>query len=131
VIAWLQPLLMEVKGKQRGRQPLNASLRIKERTTRESKRHGQVAEHTGGDASMSGRAAEWRDDVRENWTRDETRHKARQRRRCGAESSGVRASRVACSSSVGLRAAFRYEHRRRAAEWCEARELAWCSTDQR
>jgi hypothetical protein len=50
VIAWLQPLLMEVKGKQRG----------------EGKGHGQVAEHTGGDAGTSGRAAEWRGDVPEN-----------------------------------------------------------------
>jgi hypothetical protein len=58
--------MMEVKGKQRVRQPLNAPLRIKERTTRESKRHGQVAEHTGGDAGMSGRAAERHDDVWEN-----------------------------------------------------------------
>jgi hypothetical protein len=50
VIAWLQPLLMEVKGKQRG----------------EGKRHGQVDEHTGGDAGTSGRAAERRGDVPEN-----------------------------------------------------------------
>jgi hypothetical protein len=50
VIAWLQPLLMEVKGKQRG----------------ESKLHGQVAEHTGGDAGTSGRAAERHGNLREN-----------------------------------------------------------------
>jgi hypothetical protein len=37
------------EGKTKGWQPLNAPLRIKkERTTRESKRHGKVAEHTGG-----------------------------------------------------------------------------------
>jgi hypothetical protein len=54
------------EGKQRGRQPLNAPLRIKERTTRKSKRHGQVAEHTDGDAGTSGRAAEQHGDVREN-----------------------------------------------------------------
>jgi hypothetical protein len=50
VISWLQPLLMEVKGKKRG----------------ESKRHGKVAEHTGGDAGTSSRAAERRGDVRKN-----------------------------------------------------------------
>jgi hypothetical protein len=59
------------------------------KTKGESKPHGQVAEHTGGDAGTSGRATERRHDMRENYTRDGTRREAWQRRRCGAESSGV------------------------------------------